>query len=464
MTWCPPQTPRDRCTQAVPREAGQRLRTGNTRLARSRGTRGRQAPRRVAPNRRAAAGDRRVPGGHRLLDGQRAVRRPEGQLVRQRLAARAELRAGVHVEQPHRLQQLAGARRPAPAAPAAAGTDVVHHQRHVDQRRREGGDRRRRASPGRRQRVEVQLHRAGAAGQLQRRDTPPGAARRRARRPRRRPRSSAQRPGCHGAYSAARTSTRSSGTPGGGQHVRAASTASAQPAGRPGAPPAGRLEVAGEHHGDVPRLRRHHRVGGGELLVGGAPVHAHRRRAAGADGAGGRPHRSRRGRGRGGPGRGCARRMPSSGPSSVVRSSGSSSDSGLASRTAGRRGSSAGRPSWSASSGDDERVREHLDVPPLGQRPGRRPGGAAAAGSDRRPGGAVGSTDGTRSYPSRRTTSSTRSAGSVRSGRQVGGVTLSTVPTPLATPTAPGSSASRSAPCATVQPTCSSRATTRAGG
>ena len=58
--------------------------------------------------------------------------------------------------------------------------------------------------------------------------------------------------------------------------------------------------------------------------------------------------------------------------SSEVRSSGCSSDSGLASRSARRRGSSAGSRKASWTSGADERVAQHLDAAAVGQRPGHR--------------------------------------------------------------------------------------------
>src|SRR5205814_2337632 len=41
-------------------------------------------------------------------------------------------------------------------------------------------------------------------------------------------------------------------------------------------PPAGRLDLAGQHGGDVPRLVGQGRLGGGEVGVGGPVVHAHR--------------------------------------------------------------------------------------------------------------------------------------------------------------------------------------------
>ena len=122
------------------------------------------------------------------------------------------------------------------------------------------------------------------------------------------------------------------------------------------------------------------------------------------------------------------RRVPSSGGSSVVRNSGSSSDSGLVRRTTVRRGSPSGTCSasstdalvngydststypFSASARPTERLRRCPAVSP-------------------RPGGATGSTLGTLSYPSSRTTSSAKSAGWSRSGRHVGGVTTRTSPT-----------------------------------
>src|ERR1019366_8001599 len=51
-------------------------------------------------------GDRGVPGGGGLLDGERPVRRAEPQRVRQRFASLTGLRARVDVEQPDFLQQV----------------------------------------------------------------------------------------------------------------------------------------------------------------------------------------------------------------------------------------------------------------------------------------------------------------------------------------------------------------------
>ena len=59
--------------------------------------------------------DGRVARGRRLLLGQRAVRRPEPQREGQRLVARADLVAGVDVEEPDRLEQRR--RRPRAARP-----------------------------------------------------------------------------------------------------------------------------------------------------------------------------------------------------------------------------------------------------------------------------------------------------------------------------------------------------------
>ena len=166
------------------------------------------------------------------------------------------------------------------------------------------------------------------------------------------------------------------------------------------------------------------RRGRGELLVGRAPVHARAARPPA------RPRRdsdrvehqthARTGRGRGWPRPTLRRSVASSGTSSEVRSSGSDAESGLANRTASRRGSSAGRPSASTDSGETNGYDSTSTYPSSAS---ARPDAAAAAlaAVSPWPAGASGSSLGTWSYPSRRITSSARSAGSVRSGRQVGG-------------------------------------------
>ena len=242
--------------------------------------------------------------------GQRAVRRPEPQRVRQRLAALAELLAGVDVEQPQRLQQLARRPRAAPPRTSAAGTASSTTSATSMQRRREG---RRSPAPARhrrrRQRVEVELHRAGARGQLQRRARPAGAARRRARRPgRRRPRSSAQRPGCHGAVLGRPAPSTLDAGLGGGEHVAGgldgvgpAGRAARRPTSRPArASPASTTATCRGWSGT-------RRVSAASSSSVGPPVDAQRRRRGRRRRAGGRPGRSRTAPGRAGRGRGCAR-------------------------------------------------------------------------------------------------------------------------------------------------------------
>ena len=336
-------------------------------------------------------GDGGVAGGHRLLGGQRPVRGPEGQLVRQRLAALAELRPGVHVEQPDRLQQLPGAvdqgllaprprargrpppapRRSAPAgssrasAPASApGSGSASRSSSIAQVRFG-------AAPAPRTT-------AGCSSPAWPTTAPSTS-------------SAAQRPGCHGGVlggpspRSIRPGHRRRAAP-----SRPASTASAQSA----APARRPTSRAGPTPRPAPRRRATGcagtaAVGGGELLVGGPPAPRPSPAA--------RPASARvedqaelvEGQVPVAP----AEVAPQRGQqraSSVVRSSGSSSDSGLASRTAcgaGRRPAArARRPAR-----DDERVRQHLDVALLGQRPRRPSGGGAGAGVRPLPGGAVGS-------------------------------------------------------------------------
>ena len=231
------------------------------------------------------------------------------QLVRQRLAPAAELLDGVHVEQPHRLQQLAGAlderrlapRRPAPPRPPPAP------------RRSAPAGSRRSPAPGRhrggRQRVQVQLHRAGAPGQLQR-----GARR-----------AGCSSPACPTTVPSTSSSRAAARVPRGvlgGPHRRSGPRGRRRRRARPGRPrprppsrPGGPRPTSRPARPRRPARRRRatagrgtHRVGGGELLVGGSPVHAHRRRGGRRRDAGGTPCRSRTAPGRAGPGRGCAQR------------------------------------------------------------------------------------------------------------------------------------------------------------
>ena len=309
------------------------------------------APRCTAPVARGRAGDGRVARAVDLLGGQRAVRRAEPQRVGQRLRALPDLLAGVDVEQPHRLEQLAGAlaqrrldarprarrrRRPArrppwpagtsrPAAPATTGrwrrraASRSSSIAQVRAGRPERGDDLGCSSPAWPTTVAVDDASSRA---------PAGVPRR----------------VLVGAHARASTPRPPRPTP------RAASTASAQSAGAARAPPAGRLARRR-------RARRRRAAAGAagaasaasDLLVGRPPVDAERRRGATGSGRPGttRPDLEQRevalARGRR-----CAAAPPSRPGSSVVRSSGSSSESGLASRDASRRGSSAGRPSASS--------------------------------------------------------------------------------------------------------------------
>ena len=157
----------------------------------------------------------------------------------------------------------------------------------------------------------------------------------------------AQRPGCHGAWSV--SGSTSTGDRDGARHGERR-LHGVLPRGRPsGTPPAGPLRLAGHDGGDVAGLRRYgvvHRLDG---LVVGTAVDA-------GDGSGmrrvgaGEGHRSRARTARRPCGRGtrCGAAPRRSVESTEVRISGASSESGLATRTAYRRSSSAGRPSASA--------------------------------------------------------------------------------------------------------------------
>ena len=250
------------------------------------------APRSTAPVRRPPR-PRPPPGRPCLLDGQRPVRRAEPQGVRERRPALAHLLAAVDVEQPQRLQQLAGA--VAQRLLHLGGRDAgVDDERDVLGRHREGRDPRcgRPVPASCPSSVEVELHRgrcapAGRASATTRGCSSPawptslavdvqrGAAARVPRRVLRRPR----RP-------ASRRPARAT--------VRAASTASAQSRRPARAPPARLLRAAGQDDGDAPRLGGQRRVQRRELLVGGAAVDRRprgRRQRVGA--AAGRPRRPR---------------------------------------------------------------------------------------------------------------------------------------------------------------------------
>ena len=163
--------------------------------------------------------------------------------------------AGVDVEQPHRLQQLARRPRAASAASAAAGTVGVDDQGDVllgDRVRREALGACTAAGACAISSVEVDLDRAGAGGHAVRRHTggvqlagvpEPDTADRGAR---------AQRPGCQGARVACTTSTSTCRT----RASLADHLDGVGPDGRAArAPPAGRLALTGEHHAEGQRLR-----------------------------------------------------------------------------------------------------------------------------------------------------------------------------------------------------------------
>ena len=193
------------------------------------------------------------------------------------LRPRRHLGAGVDVEQPHRLQQRAGAlaQRGRHGRPRHGGVDhegdVLLGDRDVENpapaarpgrapSAGRGRSRRRRCAAGTPERpADPRVQLAGVADDRARRRS-----------------SSAQRPGCQGAAVGGSTSR---STPSAGATSRTASIASAQAAGAARAPPAGALALAGEHDGEVQRLVGHGGVERGQLLVGRA---GGRRRRIGA--------------------------------------------------------------------------------------------------------------------------------------------------------------------------------------
>ena len=174
--------------------------------------------------------DRPVPHRGRLGRGQRAIGRPHHQRERQRPVSGRDLVPGVDVEQPQRLEQLAGPRRAARRGTSAAGTESGTTRATSRLHRRERADRRRRRGlplaagrPG-----SAPARRSAAADPAA---PPPWAP------AHRRSRSASRRPGCSRTGPDARAPARrrppGPATPAVAQIRRASSTASAQPAGRP---------------------------------------------------------------------------------------------------------------------------------------------------------------------------------------------------------------------------------------
>ena len=310
--------------------------------------------------------DRGVAGGTRLVLGERAVGSPEAQGERQRLLALADLRPGVDVEEPDRLEQLPRAlaqgrldvrgRAPTSSTTSATSSLATGKSENV----RGGDDRRRRARAAGRGRS--RRRRCGPGRRTPR--TPAGAARRRDRATASPTRISAQRPGCQGARDAARTVDRRRRAPrpcGGRRRPRRPRSACTALA-----PPAGAFAVAGDDEPEVQRLVRQRLVELVELALG-------RPRSTPKIGAGpvarGKVTVAASNRARSVLPRPALRATALSRPgSSVVVIAGSSDDSGLASRSTCRRGSSSGSASASRSRVADEREAHHLDEPLARQR------------------------------------------------------------------------------------------------
>ena len=324
--------------------------------------------RRSSTTQRAPCAGRRVTAApHRggLLAGERPVRRPQGQRVRQRPRAGRHGRAGVDVEQPQRLQQLPGAgsqrgvdvrgraRRPSTTSARSSSTGG----------NAEIGGPTGTAAGG--QRVEVELHRprCGPAARAPRR--PAGAARRRGRPPARR--RAARRSG-RGARAPAPPPGRSARRPRprrpGGRPAPRRPTC----AGRPGAPPAARLAVARR----APRPRA--RAASGTAPSSAASVSSSGRRSTPGSGAGVRDA-AREDRAvleerevalPAGEVAGERRQQARAAASSAAPAP--PPTAGCGPRPPGGAGRPSGRPRASRAGGPDERVGRRLDVPGLGQR------------------------------------------------------------------------------------------------
>jgi hypothetical protein len=93
------------------------------------------------PRKLGGRGNRTVSSGGRFGVGEGTVRSPEPQRVRQRLLPLTDLRAGVDVEQPHRLEQRPGS-DPERALYGGGRYFVVDDQGHILLGHREAGDHR----------------------------------------------------------------------------------------------------------------------------------------------------------------------------------------------------------------------------------------------------------------------------------------------------------------------------------
>ena len=258
----------------------------------------------VAPTRSAASATAAIPGRGGLLQGERPVGGSQPEREGQRLELGPQpVGVGVDVEQPHRLQQLAGPgrgprpapRRPAPgSAPPAPGRAAPAGSWTASAPRPALGAGKASRSSSiaqlRAGRPRAWITRGCSSPAVPDRTVPASS-------------SSAHRPGCQGARSACRTA---SSTRAARAITRADSIASAQPAGRPGTPPAGRLQLTGQHGRGVPRLGRHARLDGGQLLIARPPVHPGPGPAAGHCSPAGTPGPARTAPGPGCPGRRCA--------------------------------------------------------------------------------------------------------------------------------------------------------------
>ena len=123
----------------------------------------------------------------------------------------------------------------------------------------------------------------------------------------------------------------------------------------------------------------------------------------------------------------CGSALPAAPAAMWWPAAGRSDSSGLSTWVVVRRGSSGGRPHWSNTPAGRNGV-GRISTNPLSASDFPTARRRFCTGVRPRPAGACGSTDGMISRPSSRSTSSTRSAGCRRSGRQLGGVTVTRSP------------------------------------
>ena len=194
--------------------------------------------------------------------------------------------------------------------------------------------------------------------------------------------------------------------------------------GTAGPPRARGFAQAGQDGADVQRLPGQRVVDERDLGLGGPTVDGKRLDRLGLRRRQRPPARCRTARRRWRRGTRCAPTPPAVRAAASTASCGRSASSGLSTVMVARRGIVGGQSPGVEDPRGQERRRQHLDETVERQRLSDRRVDASGSGVRPRPAGAVGRTDGIFSRPSSRSTSSTRSAGCLRSGRQLGGTTV----------------------------------------